>query len=133
VPDPFGRLARAKRLAARRRRERMLLAWLRREALMPRTRRFVFVDGREVEAASALGFFEALRRTERSPPADLERYLELLRGRAGTFYGVDFDVGTPGTDLGARCQAALSALMSHGWVRVQPERHATSGPQLLLR
>ena len=100
---------------------------------MPRTRRFVFVDGREVEAASAVGFFEALRRTERSPPAALDRYLELLRGRAGIFYGVDLDVGGPGVDLGARCQAALSALMSHGWVRVKPDRPSRAGPQLLLR
>ena len=100
---------------------------------MPRTRRFAFMDGREVEAASAVGFFEALRSTERSPPAELERYLELLRGRAGIFYGVDLDVGHAGVDLAARCQAALSALMSHGWVRVKAARPAAGGPQLLLR
>jgi hypothetical protein len=100
---------------------------------MPRTRGFVFVDGREVRAASAVGFFDALRRTERSPPAELERYLELLRGRAGVFYGVDLDIGRPGLDVVARCEAALSALMSHGWVRVKRERHAAAGPQLLLR
>ena len=99
---------------------------------MPRTRRFAFFDGREVEAASAVGFFEALRRTERSPPAELARYLELLRGRAGIFYGVDLDVGRPDVDLATRCQAALSALMSHGWVRVKAERHASRGPQLLM-
>lgn len=100
---------------------------------MPRTRRFVFMDGREVDAASAVGFFDALRRTERSGPADLERYLELLRSRAGLFYGVDLDVGPPGLDLATRCQAALSALMSHGWVRVKPERASASGPRLLMR
>jgi hypothetical protein len=99
---------------------------------MGRTRRFVFFDGREVDAASAVGFFEALRRTERSPPAQLERYLELLRGRAGIFYGVDFDIGHTGLDVATRCQAALSALMSHGWVRVKAERHAAGGPQLLM-
>jgi hypothetical protein len=100
---------------------------------MPRTRRFAFFDGREVEAASAVGFFEALRRTERSPPAELARYLELLRSRAGIFYGVDLDVGRPEVDLATRCQAALSALMSHGWVRVKREHYGAQGPQLLLR
>jgi hypothetical protein len=99
---------------------------------MARTRRFVFFDGREVDAATAVGFFEALRRTERSPPAPLERYLELLRGRAGVFYGVDLDIGHPGLDVATRCQAALSALMSHGWVRVKPEHRAAGGPQLLM-
>jgi len=99
---------------------------------MGRTRRFVFFDGREVDAASAMGFFEALRRTERSPPAELERYLEQLRGRAGIFYGVDFDIGDPALDVAIRCQTALSALMSHGWVRVKAERHAAGGPQLLV-
>jgi hypothetical protein len=100
---------------------------------MARMRRFLFFDGREVDAASAVGFFEALRRTERSAPAALERYLELLRGRAGIFYGVDFDIGGPDLDVATRCQTALSALMSHGWVRVKPERHVAHGPQLLLR
>jgi hypothetical protein len=100
---------------------------------MARSRRYVFMDGREVEAASALGFFEALRRTERSPPDALERYLELLRTRAGLFYGVDFDIGRPGLELMTRCEAALAALMDHGWVRVKAERRAAAGPQLLLR
>lgn len=99
---------------------------------MARSRRFVFFDGREVDAASALGFFEALRRTERSPPAQLDRYLELLRGRAGIFYGVDLDIGRADFDIATRCQAALSALMAHGWVRVKPERRAAGGPQLLM-
>jgi len=99
---------------------------------MGRTRRFVFFDGREVDAASAMGFFEAIRRTERSPPAELERYLEQLRARAGIFYGLDFDIGDPGLDVATRCQTALSALMSHGWVRVKPERQAADGPQLLM-
>lgn len=90
------------------------------------------MDGREVDAASAVGFFEALRRTERSPPAQLDRYLELLRVRAGIFYDVDFDVGHPALDVAIRCQAALSALMSHGWVRVKSERHAAGGPRLLM-
>jgi hypothetical protein len=99
---------------------------------MARSRRFVFFDGREVDAASALGFFEALRRTERSPPAQLERYLELLRARAGVFYGVDLDVGRAGLDVATRCEAALSALMSHGWVRVKTDRRAVGGPQLLM-
>jgi hypothetical protein len=100
---------------------------------MPRMRRFVFVDGREVEAASPVGFFEALRRTESSAPGDLDGYLALLRSRAGLFYGVDLDVGPPGLDVATRCQAALSTLMSHGWVRVKPERTSARGPQLLIR
>ena len=100
---------------------------------MPSTRRFAFVDGREVEAASAVGFFEALRRTERAAPAELEAYLALLRSRAGLFYGVDLDVGTPGVDVAHRCQTALSALMSHGWVRVLPGRASAHGPALLMR
>lgn len=92
----------------------------------------MFFDGREVEAASPMGFFEALRRTERSPPLELEHYLERLRGRARLFYGVDFDIGDPALDVAIRCQAALSALMSHGWVRVKSERHAAGGPRLLM-
>ena len=100
---------------------------------MPRKRRFAFVDGREVEAASAVGFFEALRLTERSAPPDLEDYLAVLRSRAGLFYDVDLDVGAPGLDLATRCQVALSALMSHGWVRVKPERTSATGPRLLMR
>jgi hypothetical protein len=99
---------------------------------MANMRRFVFFDGREVDAASPVGFFEALRRTERSPPAELARYLELMRGRAGVFYGVDLDVGPPHLDVATRCQTTLSALMSHGWVRVKAERHARAGPQLLM-
>ena len=99
---------------------------------MARSRRFVFFDGREVDAASALGFFEALRRTERSPPTQLDRYLELLRGRAEVFYGVHLEIGRADLDLATRCQSALSALMSHGWVRVKPDRRAAGGPQLLM-
>ena len=100
---------------------------------MPRTRRFVFVDGREVDAASAVGFFEALRLTDASAATDLDRYLAVLRTRAALFYGVDLDVGSPGLDLATRCQTALSALMSHGWVRVKPERTSVAGPQLMMR
>jgi hypothetical protein len=99
---------------------------------MARTRRFVFCDGREVDAASAMGFFEGLRRTERSPPAQLDRYLELLSGRAEIFYGVDLDIGRPDLDLATRCQVALSALMGHGWVRVKAQPYAAGGPDLLV-
>jgi hypothetical protein len=100
---------------------------------MLRTRRFVYVDGREVEAASALGFFEALRRTERAAPEALDDYLAVLRTRARLFYGVDLDIGEPRLELATRCASALSALMSHGWVRVKPDRVSATGPQLMMR
>ena len=99
---------------------------------MPRTRCFVYVDGREVEAASPMGFFEKLRSMEHSPPSDLAHYLDLLRARARIFYGLDLDTGPPQIDLQSRCQTALSSLMGHGWVRVKPSRASPLGPQLLL-
>jgi hypothetical protein len=100
---------------------------------MPRTRCFVYVDGREVEAASPLAFFEKLRSMENSPPPDLARYLDLLRARARIFYGLDLDTGLPQVDVHTRCQTALSSLMGHGWVRVKAMRASPVGPQLLLR
>ena len=100
---------------------------------MPRTRRFEYVDGRVVEAASPLGFFDALRRSERAAPPGIEDYLAVLRSRARIFYGVDLDIGPPGLELALRCQTALSELMSHGWVRVKAERTSAAGPRLLMR
>ena len=99
---------------------------------MPQSRRFVFLDGREVEAASPLGFFEALRRTERIPPADLGRYLDLLQSRGTLFYGIELDVGDRAWEISTRCHTALASLMSNGWVRVKPRRQAAHGPGLQL-
>ena len=45
---------------------------------MPRARRFRFGAGREIEAASPMGFFEKLRQGEANPPSDLGRYLDTL-------------------------------------------------------
>jgi hypothetical protein len=83
-------------------------------------RSFEFVDGRQVEAASPLGVFEALRRTERVPPTGLGPYLDLIRRRAAFVYRIDLDLGDPQSDEATRCQVALTSLMDHGWMRVQP-------------
>ena len=89
---------------------------------MPQSRRFVFLDGREVEAASPLGFFEALRRTERIPPADLGRFLDLIYSRAALTFSIALDVGDPRASLDARCRAALASLVQHGWLRIKEDR-----------
>lgn len=98
---------------------------------MPRVRRFRFVDGREIEAASPMGFFEKLRRGEANPPADLGRYLDTLQRRGKLAFSVELDVGPPRADIATRCQVALASLMSHGWIRVD-SRPLGPGPRLLL-
>jgi hypothetical protein len=82
-------------------------------------RQFTFIDGREVEAPSAVAFFERLRETEHLPPQDLGRYLDLIRSRGALIFGVDLDVGTKGADIRIRCQRALGSLIRHGWVRLR--------------
>jgi hypothetical protein len=87
---------------------------------MSQSRRFVVVDGREVEASSPVGFFQALQRTERVPPAALGHYLDLIQRRAAFYYRLDLDLGDPTLDAAARCDVALASLMDHGWVRMNP-------------
>lgn len=84
---------------------------------MSRGRVFSFLDGREVEAVSPLDFFEKLRRSERVPPGDLARYLDLIRSRGLLGFGVQLDVGAPGTDIESRCGTAFWSLASQGWLR----------------
>ncbi len=98
---------------------------------MARARRFRFVDGREIEAASPMDFFEKLRQGEANAPSDLGRYLDTLQRRGRLVFGVDLDVGSPGLDRATRCQIALASLMSHGWIRVD-SRPIVPGPRLLL-
>ncbi len=98
---------------------------------MARVRRFQFFDGREIEAASPVVFFEKLQEGEPRAPRDLARFLDVLRIRGRLVFGVDLDVGPPGAEITIRCQIALSSLMSHGWIRVD-SRPMTPGPRLLL-
>jgi hypothetical protein len=84
-----------------------------------RPKQFRFMDGREVEAGSAVTFFERLRDTECLPPHDLGRYLDLIRSRGALIFGVDLDVGMKGGDIHLRCQRALVSLIRHGWVRLR--------------
>jgi hypothetical protein len=94
---------------------------------MVQARQFSFIDGREVEAASAVMFFEKLRDTECFPPHDLGRYLDLIRSRGFLVFGVDLDVGVRGADIRVRCQRALASLIRQGWVRLRDgkERRAS--------
>ena len=91
----------------------------RREDAMLQTRQFSFIDGREVEATSAVMFFEKLRDGECMPPHDLGRYLDLIRSRGFLAFGVDLDVGIRGSDIRIRCQRALASLIRQGWVRLR--------------
>ena len=86
---------------------------------MLQARQFSFIDGREIEATSAVSFFEKLRDGECVPPHDLGRYLDLIRSRGALIFGVDLDVGFRGADIRIRCQRALASLISHGWVRLR--------------
>jgi hypothetical protein len=95
---------------------------------MSRTRRFTWITGQQIEADSATSFFEALRQTETVPPPDLGRYLDLIRSRGALGFGVELDVGVPGTDIRTRCRRALASLMRHGWVRVGRDGVRTGGP-----
>jgi hypothetical protein len=95
---------------------------------MGRTRRFTLITGQDIEADSAHAFFEALRLTETIPPPDLARYLDLIRSRGALGFGVELDVGVPGTDIRTRCRRALASLMRHGWVRVSTDGVRTGGP-----
>ena len=92
--------------------------------------RLVFIDGREVVAHSPTSFFEALRQGEPNAPADLGRYLDLLRSRGQIGFDVNLDVGPPGAGIDARCVHALASLLSHGWVR-PPARNVLVGGALL--
>jgi hypothetical protein len=85
---------------------------------MDAIRGLVFVDGREVAAQSPASFLEALRQGAPSAPADLGRYLDLLRSRGALGFGVALDVGRSDEQIGERCLHALSSLVSHGWVRL---------------
>ena len=91
---------------------------------MQAQQRFVFIDGREVAADSPASLFEALRRGEPNAPADLGRYLDLLRSRGCLGFGVDLDVGSAGAAIAERCARALLSLMSHGWVRCRRDARA---------
>jgi hypothetical protein len=84
---------------------------------VPRT--FTFHDGREVTASSPVHLFEKLKQQEYLPPAELGRYLDLLRSRAALAFGIDLDVGGHDLDIVARCQQALASLVAHGWVRLR--------------
>lgn len=76
-----------------------------------------FQDGRWVDASTAVDFFEGLRRSERVPPTDLHRYLDLLKNRAAIIYGVYIDVGGPWLGIEDRCRKAMLSLLRAGWVR----------------
>lgn len=80
--------------------------------------RFIYVDGREIEAGSAMEFFEKLREGETLPPADLGRYLDLIHSRGLLGFGVNLDLGARGGEIASRCQRALASLINHGWVRL---------------
>ncbi len=80
--------------------------------------RFHFMDGRLIQAPTALSFFDRLRRSEIVPPPDVGRYLDLLRSRALIGLGVNLDVGTTGVNLEQRCRRALQSLARRGWVVV---------------
>ena len=95
---------------------------------MGRTRRFTLLTGQDIDADSAVSFFQALRLTETVPPPDLPRYLDLIRSRGALGFGVDLDVGIPGTDISARCRQALASLIRHGWVRLGSRGVRTGGP-----
>jgi hypothetical protein len=95
---------------------------------MGRSRRFTWITGKDVEADSAVSFFEALRTTETVPTPDLARFLDLIRSRGALGFGVDLDVGVPGTDVATRCRRALASLILHGWVRISARGVQTGGP-----
>jgi len=84
--------------------------------------RFSYLDGREVEADSAVTLFDRLRQTEYVPPASVDRYLDLIRSRASLGFGIRVDVGETGEELEARCRRALASLLNHGWIRRRPRR-----------
>ncbi|HET7747199.1 MAG TPA: hypothetical protein VFM29_07845 [Vicinamibacteria bacterium] len=90
-----------------------------------------FRDGRWVEAASALEFFDALRRTERVPPGDIHRYLDLLKSRAAIIFGVYLDVGGPWLSLEERCRKGMLSLLHAGWVRPGGHGAAAARPRVL--
>lgn len=76
-----------------------------------------FRDGRWVDASTAVEFFDRLRRTEREPPQDLHRYLDLIKNRAAIIFGVYLDVGGPWLGIEDRCRKAMLSLLQAGWVR----------------
>ena len=78
--------------------------------------RYLFRDGRTIEADGPVELFEKLRRTEPLAPADLGRYLDLLRSRSVIGLGRDVDVGTGKLSLETRCHLALGSLSAAGWL-----------------
>ncbi|MBI3932898.1 MAG: hypothetical protein HY317_05740 [Acidobacteria bacterium] len=101
---------------------------------MSRPRRFVFIDGREVEADSPVALLEALRGSEHLPPATLDRYLDLLHSRGALGFGLRLDVGAPGEAIEARCHRALGSLIAFGWVRpVASARRRVAGRCVPIR
>jgi len=86
---------------------------------MTPTLSFVYVDGREIEAASPLGVMQALRAGERGAPSDLGRFLDVLSTRAALRYHIAIDVGEPLEAIDARCRRALASLVKLGWLRVR--------------
>jgi hypothetical protein len=85
----------------------------------------------DVDDAVAVDFFMDLRDNEWDPPADLGRYLDLLRSRAMLIFGADIDVGFAGESVIRRCRRALRSLMLRGWVRIASGRELVClGPGL---
>jgi hypothetical protein len=80
------------------------------------------MDGREILACSPVEVFERLRDREHVPPAELGRYLDLLRSRGAIGFGVDLDVGLPDQGIERRCERAMASLMNHGWLRMSEIR-----------
>jgi hypothetical protein len=98
---------------------------------MARTRRFRFIDGREIDAASPLGFFQRLQESDGQRGPTLSRYLDLLRCRLEFLAGVEVDFGRVEEDDVLRCRTALASLMSHVLVRIDG-RPRDPGPRLML-
>lgn len=71
----------------------------------------------ELDAGAAVDMIEDLRRSELEGPAELNRYLDLLRSRAALLFGVDLDVGSPEAGTLERCCRTVSSLLRHGWAR----------------
>jgi len=84
---------------------------------MARTRRVLFLDGREVVVASLEGFAR-LRERERVPTEDLGRHLDLIRSRGSRSWGLRVGVGESGQRLERRCEKPVTRLLDHGWLRL---------------
>jgi hypothetical protein len=89
---------------------------------MSRSLTFVYLDGREIRGSSPREVLQALRDGESAAPGDLGRFLDLIYSRAALTFSIALDVGDPRASVDARCRAALSSLVQHGWLRVKEDR-----------